>query len=77
MSIFYLISILSFQFFNLAHEESVLLWEHSNRESKRIFFAVEDPSLSKIKVNEFSDFRFVSWIKSEEIVFPEVLRIGE
>ena len=49
----------------------------SSLDQRRFYFAVESSQLIVIDIQEYNDFRFASWIKSEELIFPDILRLGE
>lgn len=49
----------------------------SSLDQRTFYFAVESSQLIVVNIKEYNDFRFVSWIKSDELIFPDVLRLGE
>ena len=38
---------------------------------------MEGSNLIDLEIRSYEDFRFVSWIKSDDYIFPEILKIGE
>ena len=53
------------------------MYNKEYRHSKRYWLALGSSELVKIPANDIREFRFVSWSKVKELIFPDVLHIGE
>ena len=56
-------------------EDIVEKGENVDKSEPRYFFVLKNADLKKMSVEKFSDFQFVSWIMSNDFIFPNILHI--